>query len=173
MIYYKAFDPNLCGWGGFQYEIGKEFTVEDPKNPEDTWRWTSFSHSMECCIQNSHNLNIRDAIPRVCEVTPIGRTHRFVEWIGSHYRSYYTAHRIKIGQELSREEIVLLLRAENSYPQFLLDMHPTYDELRHMKSKFRGYSGALSIVKLPYLTAEQKRSLIAKQYHSMVREDEY
>lgn len=169
MIYYKSFDPSLCGWGGFQYEIGKEFTVEDLENPEDTWMWAHFSPSMECCIQNSHNLNIGDGIPRVCEVTPIGRMYKFGEWIGSHKRVYYTTHKIKIGQELSKEEIVLLLRAENAYPQFLLDMHPSYDELRHMKSKFRGYSGALSIIKLPYLTAEQKRSLVSKAYQYLVQ----
>ncbi len=167
-IYYKAFSPNLCGWGGYQYEIGKECTVDNGKNPDDCWAWAHYSPFVEVCVHHAGNLLDgfpMDALPRICEVVPIGETHKFRERYGDRMRCYYTAHSIRIGRELSHDEIIRHLWDEKAEPMYFLKMYAPFEDLEKMKTKFRGEAGARAIIGLSYLTYNQKKALLAKCHH--------
>ena len=67
--YYKSFDGNLCGYGGFQYEVGK--TYKKPITDRDVYEWFHYAGTITSTLANG--IYTKKAT-RICEVKPIGET---------------------------------------------------------------------------------------------------
>lgn len=84
--YFKGLDANLQGHDGFQYEIGKTYSVAT----HDPWRWLHYTSHIETAIQYGR---------RIVEVKPV---------TGSCYYGAddICAQSIYIVRELDKEEIL-------------------------------------------------------------------
>ncbi len=63
-MYIKAFDVNLAGYDGFQYEIGKTYKTKD----NDTWSWFHYA-----CTASQALHHYLDPDTRLCELMPSAR----------------------------------------------------------------------------------------------------
>lgn len=108
MPYYKAFDVNLRGHKGFQFEVGKVFTTDN----EDTWQRFHMCRSIKNTLDYYHT-------PRICIVEPIDGITDFGEGLVS-------CSKIRIVRELSREEIINKLKKERVTKKFIRFIYPDY-----------------------------------------------
>ena len=157
--YYKSFDGNLCGYGGFQFEVGK--TYEKPITDRDVWEWFHYAGTVTSTLANNHV----DKNTRVCEVIPIGETRYFKNAFSpTKKEGYFTTNRISIVRELSREEIFDLLEKERSKYFYFKEMVPEYKYLLRRKKEIKGFSRVYEIIQRPDLSFEDKKSLIPKTW---------
>lgn len=149
-IYYKSFDENLRGHGGFQYEAGKEYRTDT----KDSFRWFHYAPKIGTAAY------FKDCGMRICEVKPLGKTKRFSGSAGW----YCTTNHLLIVRELSREEILERMREEKCRFRLMQKMHPGLPFLK----KCLVYSKAddrRAIAASDYLTLQEKQELLPPYYH--------
>lgn len=157
--YYKSFDGNLCGYGGFQFEVGK--TYKKPIIDRDVCEWFHYAGTVTSTLANNHV----DKNTRVCEVKPIGETKYFRNVFAPTKKAgYFTTNRISIIRELSRDEIFNLLEKEKSKYFYFKELMPEYKYLLKRKKEIRGFSRVFEIIQRSDLSFEEKRSLIPQRW---------
>lgn len=163
--YYKAVDENFCGRNNFQYEVGKEYTVEDVDvdgnpNPSAEEEWCNFSPYVSLCIRHFPH-------PRVCEIEVLSPDEmsedcsynlRLKKWL-----PFYTAHQVKILMELGVEEICGRLEEENAGVNLFLKVDVPFEYLVRRRKEIRGESLAGMVLGKEYLTDEQKKRAPAEE----------
>lgn len=157
--YYKSFDGNLCGYGGFQFEVGK--TYKKPIKDRAVCEWFHYAGTVTSTLANNYvNKNTR-----VCEVKPIGETKYFRNVFSTTTKAgYFTTNQISIIRELSRDEIFDLLEKEKSKYFYFNELMPEYKYLLRRKKEINGFSRVYEIIQRSDLNFEEKKSLIPKRW---------
>ena len=155
MEYYKAFDKDLRGFNGFQFEVGKTYTHEN----DDSWRWFHYSHVLRVTFWYYSNPD-----SRFCVVESQGRRQRFCSNVGIR-GNYWTTQKIRIVRELSRDEVYEILFKEHT-PFWLMNMlKPPFEVLQQYGKRIRGNDVNEIIQTRDDFTLKQKKALIPKKYH--------
>ena len=154
-MYYKAFDKDLRGYNGFQFEVGKTYVHEN----DDSWHWFHYSHFLRVGLYYYTHPD-----SRFCIVEPQGMRQRFCSNVGIR-GNYWTTQKIRIVRELSREEVYEILFKEHT-PFWLMNiLKPPFEVLQQYGKRIRGKDVA-EIIETRYdFTLEQKKALIPKKYH--------
>lgn len=159
VLYYKSFDENLCGYGGYQFEIGRTYETET----KDTWNWYHFAaYASATLIYYKENL-------RICEVEPLGKKKFFHDHVDGFCKGYYTTNEIRIVRELSRDDLFDVLIAEKCPLHLMLPLKPPYEILLQFKKQLRG-TRCYDILRMDYLTPVQKQNLLPKVWHKYIRQ---
>lgn len=159
-IYYKSFDGNLCGYGGFQYEVGK--TYKRPLTDRNAFEWFHYAGTVTSTLANG---NYTGKNTRICEVKPIGETEYFRNVFAPTKKAgYFTTNQIAIIRELSRDEIFDLLEKEKSKYFYFKELMPEYKHLLKRKKEIRGFSRVYEIIQRSDLSFEEKKQLIPQKW---------
>ncbi len=156
--YYKAFDSEFMGYGGYQFEIGKTYQTDNI----DNWEWFHYAeHISSTLINFSNSKNIR-----VCIVTPLGEICKFKARNDGYEKGYYfTTNKIKILKELSYEQILSLLEEEKcSFEMIVQYMKPSADYLIKNKAKIKK-SCIAHIIKRDDLSLDEKIEILPHSVH--------
>lgn len=154
-MFIKGFNPDMTGYGGFLFVIGKTYIHPD----DDSWRWFHYTNSITGALQYYH-----DPKACFCEITPLGHKQRF----HVQGKTYWTTDRIRIDRRLSYNEIIARLEKENCPLFILLDYQAPYELLAKKIGKRPRFGIVYSIVEHPGLSAEQKKLLVPKKYHRLI-----
>ncbi len=154
-MYYKAFDKDLRGYNGFQFEVGKTYTHER----RDSWRWFHYSHYLRVTLWYYANPD-----SRFCIVEPQGMRQIFHSYVVVR-GSYWTTPKIRIVRELSREEVYEILFKEHT-PFWLMNiLKPPFEVLQQYGKRIRGNDVDEIIQTRDDFTLEQIKALIPKKHH--------
>lgn len=153
-VYYKSFDENLCGFGGFQYEVGKEYHA----GTDDDFRWLHYASKIGTAAYYN------DCGMRICVVKPLGRKSRFSGTTGC----YYTTDCLRIERELSREEILEQMKAEKCRFHTMQKLQPSAEFVRGCLPYLKAVDRR-GITASDYLTLDEKLELLPPYYHNEAR----
>ena len=156
-MFYKGFDANLCGYGGYPFEVGRTYAMDI----DDTWSWYHYTKYASATI------NYFDARMRICEVEPLGDTKRFHEALDGYGKGYFTTNKLRIVRELSRAEIFDTLRMEKCSLFLLLRLNPPFEVLMGYKTAIRG-DYCRSVLQMDYLTDDEKKELLPRIWHRYI-----
>ncbi len=168
-FFYKAVDKDLCGWGGFQYEVGKmHVPPEDVR--EDPWHWLHYSDRISTITRYGGDC------PRILEVMPRGN---ITGWYvpsglvalppGCSAGRYYNTDRLEILRELPRNEILEVLDKENCPPWHALMFDPPFAMLSKWRNMRKGIQEFRShVLGRSDLTVEEKMFLLPKHMHGRI-----
>ncbi len=98
-MFIKAFNADLTGHGGFQYDVGKTCETDT----DDSWRWFHYAAS---ATQALRQYNAPDT--RFCEVEPLAASKGF----RALDTDYYTTAKLRIVREINRDDMLQMLMAE-------------------------------------------------------------
>lgn len=155
--YYKSFDGNLCGYGGFQYEVGKTYIT----NTDDTFRWFHFCPKAKLAIRYS---NSKDT--RVCEIKRVGDKI-------SKYDDQRTSNGIEIIREIREQELYEKLEEEKCpLLTILMKLRPSFEYLMKRKNEIHGMQMKAEIINRADLTTSQKKELLNKRWHKEIERNE-
>lgn len=157
-MYYKGFDSNLCGYGGYQFAVGHTYAMYI----DDTWSWYHYTRYASATI------NYFEEEMRICEVEPLGDIKRFHDALDGYGKGYFTTNKLRVLRELSREEIFETLLAEKCSLFLILKLNPPFEVLMEYKTAIRG-NYCRSVLQLGYLTDDEKRALLPKVWHRYIK----
>ena len=164
MVYYKAFDKDLRGYNGFQFEVGTTYI----SGKCDSSRWFHYSHFLRVTL-----CYYLKPDSRFCIVEPLGRRQRFSSNLNSQ-GCFWTTQELRIVRELNRDEVYEILLKEHC-PFWLTNMlSPPFKVLLQYGKRIRGNDVNEIIQTRDDFTLEQKKALIPKKYHrrAEIHEDE-
>ena len=154
MIFYKAFDPNLCDEYGFQYNVGEETVLKNINKPKHVAAWAMIYPNIAHCIHDSAGKVMKCANPaltaRICEVQPTGRTHLTSGSYLGKGSYYYLTKKLEVIRELSSEEIIKLLWDADAYFTEFIAMHAPFEDLYKLKDSFQTLDNARTLFHLQY-----------------------
>lgn len=149
-VFYKSFNRNLEGYNNYQFEVGEVYEL----NSEDDWTWFHYAEYVSATLI----YYCKDKNFRVCEVEPLGNVKFFKSKIPN--ECYYTTNKIKIGRELSKEEIFSIAVEEGCKFSTILNVfNPSKEYLLLNKSKIRGEL-CRNIILRDDLSLEDKKELL-------------
>ena len=157
-MFIKAFNADLTGYGGFQFEVGQTYETDT----DDNWRWFHYTAS---AAQALRQYNSPDT--RFCEVESMAPSKRF----RAHYTDYYTTAKLRIVQEINRDDMLQMLMAEQCPFYLLTRLDPPFDVLAACVRTRKSFSACADILNKSYLTIEQRKSLLPKKYHKYLEVD--
>lgn len=157
-MFIKAFNADLTGHGGFQFEVGQTYETDT----DDNWRWFHYTAS---AAQALRQYNSPDT--RFCEVEPMAPSKRF----RAHNTDYYTTAKLRIVREISRDDVLQMLMAERCPFYLLTRLDTPYDVLASCAPARKSFTACADILNKSYLTIEQRKSLLPKKYHKYLEVD--
>lgn len=157
-MFIKAFNADLTGYGGFQFEVGQTYETDT----DDNWRWFHYTAS---AAQALRQYNSPDT--RFCEVESMAPSKRF----RAHNTDYYTTAKLRIVREISRDDVLQMLMAERCPFYLLTRLDPPYDMLASCVPARKSFTACADILNKSYLTIEQRKSLLPKKYHKYLEVD--
>jgi len=157
-MFIKAFNADLTGYGGFQFEVGQTYETDT----DDNWRWFHYTAS---AAQALRQYNSPDT--RFCEVESMAPSKRF----RAHNTDYYTTAKLRIVREISRDDVLQMLMAERCPFYLLTRLDPPYDVLASCVPARKSFTACADILNKSYLTIEQRKSLLPKKYHKYLEVD--
>jgi len=157
-MFIKAFNADLTGYGGYQYEIGKAYATDR----DDDWRRFHYSAS---ATQALRQYSSPDA--RFCEVEPMASSKRF----RALDTDYYTTAKLRIVREISRDDVLQMLVAEGGPFCLLTRLDPPFDVLAACVPVRKSFSACADILHKSYLSIDRRRALLPKKYRKCLEVD--
>jgi len=151
-VFYKSFNKNLQGHNNFQFNVGEVYEI----NSDDDWMWFHYAKLISATLI----YYCEDKSFRVCEVEPLGNVKFFKSKFPN--ECYYTTNKIKIGRELTKEEIFTIAVEERCKFSTILNVfNPSKEFLLLNKKKIRGEL-CRNIILRTDLSLEDKKKLLPK-----------